>query len=99
MDDDNDTDATLGKILEFLENIVSPDDLEIVQALFAERLTLTRRGRRKPQPAAMMIAGLAGRPPMLRAVGRCRHRPRTFTRGCFRIKGGWRECRIKTEAV
>lgn len=32
--DDNDTDAALGKILEFLENIVSPDDLEIVQALY-----------------------------------------------------------------
>lgn len=30
---DND-DAALGKILEFLENIVSPDDLEIVTALF-----------------------------------------------------------------
>jgi hypothetical protein len=34
MDDDNDTDAGLGKILEFLESIISPDDLEIVQALW-----------------------------------------------------------------
>ena len=33
--DDNDTDAALGKILEFLENIVSPDDLEIVQLLYS----------------------------------------------------------------
>ena len=32
--DDNDTDAALGKILEFLETIVSPDDLEIVQSLY-----------------------------------------------------------------
>jgi hypothetical protein len=32
--DDTDNDAALGKILEFLENIVSPDDLEIVQALW-----------------------------------------------------------------
>jgi hypothetical protein len=32
--DDDDTSAALGRVLEFLENIVSPDDLEIVQALF-----------------------------------------------------------------
>jgi hypothetical protein len=32
--DDDDTDAAMAKVLEFLENIVSSDDLEIVQALF-----------------------------------------------------------------
>jgi hypothetical protein len=32
--DDDDTSAALGRVLEFLENIVSPDDLEIAQALF-----------------------------------------------------------------
>jgi hypothetical protein len=32
---DDDTDAALAKILEFLENIVSPDDLEIVQLLYS----------------------------------------------------------------
>jgi hypothetical protein len=31
--DDDNTDAAIGKVLEFLENIISPDDLEIVQAL------------------------------------------------------------------
>jgi hypothetical protein len=34
MASNDDNDAALGKILDFLENIVSPDDLEIVQALF-----------------------------------------------------------------
>jgi hypothetical protein len=32
-DDNDDTDAAMAKVLEFLEPIVSPDDLEIVQAL------------------------------------------------------------------
>jgi hypothetical protein len=33
-DDNDDADAAMAKVLEFLENIISPNDLEIVQALF-----------------------------------------------------------------
>ena len=32
--DSDNNDAAFGKILDFLETIISPDDLEIVQALF-----------------------------------------------------------------
>jgi hypothetical protein len=61
--DNDDTGAAMAKVLEFLENIVSPDDLEIVQALLCgaadveearEQQALARRelDRRTPRQAA-----------------------------------------------
>jgi hypothetical protein len=61
--DDDTTNAAMAKVLEFLENIVSPNDLEIVQALLCgaadveearEQQALARRDddRRTPRQAA-----------------------------------------------
>jgi hypothetical protein len=62
-DDNDDTDAATAKVLEFLENIVSPNDLEIVQRLLCgaadvdearEQQAMARRedDRRTPRQAA-----------------------------------------------
>jgi hypothetical protein len=62
-DGDTDADAAMAKVMDFLENIISPDDLEIVQHLFGgaddvhearERQAVARRDddRRSGGPAA-----------------------------------------------
>ena len=101
MEYDDDASKVLSTLMDYLEDKLTPEQLDAVNQILASGDGETDADRigEKSEPvgdrrgvARALMALMIGRS----GSGRCRNRPRTFTRGCSPIKGGWRECRIKT---